>query len=377
MSAPLEPDPDDNEPSDEMEPHPPQRGRRRVAALNKDKPTIRVVAERAQVAVSTVSRVLNGGYASAAAKGRVQLAIQELGYAPSITAQSLVTGRAGCIGVISYTTQTAWFSQILAGIEEQLADSRQSVLLASLMLNGRYDSNRVAAWIAERRVDGLMFIRYTRREHVLFTAASTAGLPVVLIGPDIKAPASSIVRCNNLDAGRIVAEHLIERGHRRIAFAGGPRDSIDTRDRHRGLSQALAQREIELPEKRVWFGPNYGPESGAEYAQLFLALPARARPSAVVLGNDAMALGFMRTVLQQGVKIPEEVSVVGFDGIPEGGHYWPGLTTILQPAHRMGASGCRALLECIANPDLERTADVQYGVELVIRESTGEARSLK
>jgi DNA-binding LacI/PurR family transcriptional regulator len=132
-----------------------------------------------------------------------------------------------------------------------------------------------------------------------------------------------------------------------------------------------------LPEKRVWFGPNYGPESGVEYAHAFLALPQRARPSAVVLGNDAMALGFMRTVLQQGVKIPEEVSVVGFDGIPEGGLYFPGLTTVLQPAHRMGASGCRALLECIANPDLERTADVQYGVELVVRESTSEARSSK
>jgi LacI family transcriptional regulator len=376
VSAPAEPDPDDAEPADEMDP-PLTRGRRRVAALNKDKPTIRVVAERAQVAVSTVSRVLNGGYASAAAKGRVQLAIQELGYAPSITAQSLVTGRSGCIGVVSYTTQTTWFSQILAGVEEQLADSRQSVLLASLMLNGRYDSSRVVAWITERRVDGLMFIRYTRREHGLFTAASAAGLPVVLIGPDIKAPASSIVRCNNLDAGRIVAEHLIGLGHRRLSFAGGPRESIDTRDRHRGLTQALAEREIELPEKRVWFGPNYGHESGVEYAHSYLALPPRARPSAVVMGNDAMALGFMRTVLQQGVKIPEEVSVVGFDGIPEGGLYFPGLTTVLQPAHRMGASGCRALLECIANPDLERTADVQYGVELVVRESTSEVRSSK
>lgn len=375
MPAPLEPDPEDSETPEDPDPIP--RGRRRVAALNKEKPTIRVVAERAQVAVSTVSRVLNGGYASAAAKARVQLAIQELGYAPSITAQSLVTGRSGCIGVVSYTSQTTWFSQILAGIEEQLADSRQSVLLASLMLNGRYDSSRVAAWISERRVDGLMFIRYTRREHVLFSAASAAGLPVVLIGPDIKAPASSIVRCNNVEGGRIVAEHLLGLGHRRIAFAGGPRDSIDTRDRHRGLAQALESHQLELPEKRVWFGPNYGPEAGMEYAHSFLALAPRARPSAVVMGNDAMALGFLRTLLQQGVKIPEEVSVVGFDGIPEGGLYYPGLTTVLQPAHRMGASGCRALLECIANPDLERTADVQYGVELVVRESTGEARSSK
>jgi LacI family transcriptional regulator len=79
----------------------------------------------------------------------------------------------------------------------------------------------------------------------------------------------------------------------------------------------------------------------------------------------------MRSVLQQGVKVPDDVSVVGFDGIPEGGRYWPGLTTVVQPAHRMGASACRALLECVQNPDLERTADVQYGVELVVRESTG------
>jgi LacI family transcriptional regulator len=377
VSVPVKPEPSSaSEPRTVPSPASP-RGRRRSATAGKDKPTIRVVAERAQVAVSTVSRVLNGGYASAAAKGRVQLAIQELGYAPSITAQSLVTGRASCIGVVASTTQSTWFSQILAGIEEQLVETRQSVLLNSLFLNGRYDSSTVAAWISEHRVDGLIFIRYTRREHGLFTAAAAAGLPVVLIGPDIKAPASSIVRCNNLEAGRLVGEHLLALGHKRIAFAGGPRESIDTRDRHRGLTQALVDARVELPEKRVWFGPHYGPEAGVEYAHQFLALPPRGRPSAVVMGNDAMALGFMRCVLQQGVKVPDEVSVVGFDGIPEGGLYWPGLTTVLQPAHRMGASGCRALLEVIQNTDLERTADVQYGVELVVRESTAEMKGVK
>jgi LacI family transcriptional regulator len=376
VSVPLKPEPENAEPR-AVAPLPTPRAGRRRSPFGKDKPTIRVVAERAKVAVSTVSRVLNGGYASAAAKGRVQLAIQELGYAPSITAQSLVTGRAGCIGVVASTTQSTWFSQILAGIEEQLADSRQSVLLASLLLNGRYDSSTVAAWISEHRVDGLIFIRYTRREHGLFTAAAAAGLPVVLIGPDIKAPASCIVRCNNVDAGRLVGEHLIGLGHVRVAFAGGPRDSIDTRDRHRGLSQALIDAQLELPDQRVWFGPHYGSEAGVEYAHSFLALPPRARPSAVVMGNDAMALGFMRTVLQQGVKVPDDVSVVGFDGIPEGGLYWPGLTSVLQPVHRMGASGCRALLEVMQNPDLERTADVQYGVELILRESTAEMKGLK
>jgi DNA-binding LacI/PurR family transcriptional regulator len=372
--------PDSTDPADDALAQPAvavTRSRRRGATAGKEKPTIRVVAERANVAVSTVSRVINGGYASAAARGRVETAIQELGYAPSITAQSLVTGRAGCIGVASYTSRTTWFSQILAGVEEQLANSRQSVLLASLMINGRYDSTSVAAWIQERRVDGLIFIRYTRREHGLFTAAKAAGLPVVLIGPDVKAPASSIVRCNNLDAGRLVADHLVELGHRRFAFAGGPRESIDTRDRLRGITQTLAEHDIDLPDERIWFGANYAPESGAEFARLFLSQADRARATAVVLGSDSMALGFLRTVLQAGLKVPEDVSVVGFDGIPEGGLYWPGLTTVVQPAQRMGASGCRALLECMANPDLERSADVQYGVELLVRESSAPPRGAR
>ncbi len=335
-----------------------------------------MVAERAGVAVSTVSRVLNGGYASAEARERVEDAIRELGYAPSITAQSLVTGRAGCIGVASYTSQTSWFSQILAGVEEQLADSHQSVLLATLMINGRYDASSVAEWIEKRRVDGIIFVRYTRREASLFSAALEAHLPVVLIGPDMKAPAQCVIRCDNVEAGRLVGSHLLALGHRRVAFAGGPKESIDTRDRLRGLNEVYEGHGAEIPEHRVWFGPNYSAESGVAYGEAFLKLPSRQRPTAVVAGNDAMAMGFLRTVLSRGVEVPREVSVVGFDGIPEGALYWPGLTTVVQPAHRMGASGCRALLETLAHSDSTVTDnEEQYGVELVARESTGRAPS--
>ena len=284
----------------------------------KDKPTIGAVAERACVAVSTVSRVLNGGYASAAAKRRVERAIRELGYAPSVTARSLVTGRTGCIGVVAHSSQSPWFSQILAGIEQQLAHSSQSVLLASLMLKGRYDASAVSAWIRERRVDGLIFVRYTRREHPLFKAAFRAGLPVVLISPDIAAPASFIVRCKNVEAGRLVAAHLASLGHRKIAFAGGPQDSIDARDRLKGLRAELLEHEVVISDRDVWFGPSYEPEAGIEYAHRFLRRRPQSRPTAVVLGNDAMALGFMRTVLRRGLHIPEHVSVVGFDGIADG-----------------------------------------------------------
>lgn len=347
------------------------RPRRRGAAARGGKPTIRSVAERARVAVSTVSRVLNGGYASPEARARVEAAIQHLGYAPSVAAQSLVRGRAGCIGLVSYTSQATWLTQILAGIEEELSDSRQSVLLASLVISDRYDASSVSAWIQERRVDGLIFIRYTRRELPLFNAALQAKLPVVLIGPDVKAPASATVRCDNAEAGRLLGEHLLSLGHRRIAYAGGPHESIDSRDRLRGLSRVFDDAKLRISPKRVWFGPDYTPASGVEYARVFLRQSVRQRPTAVVLGNDAMALGFMRTVLSHDVQIPKQVSVAAFDGIPEGSLYWPGLTTVAAPVQRMGASGCRALLESIAAPECEGDADVHFGVELVVRESTG------
>src|SRR5262245_42266641 len=120
------------------------------------KPTIRAVAERAEVAISTVSRVVNGGRVSAGVKRRVQRVIDELGYSPSVAAQSLVHRRTGCIGLAVNSTQSPWFTQILGGIEQALSPSKKSVLLASMMLEGSYDPAAVLGWVMEGRVDGLI-----------------------------------------------------------------------------------------------------------------------------------------------------------------------------------------------------------------------------
>jgi LacI family transcriptional regulator len=343
---------------------------KRVVGHVKDKPAIRSVADRAGVSVSTVSRVLNSGYASAKVRERVQAAVQELGYSPSTTARSLVTGRTGILGVVAKSTHAPWFTQILAGIEEQLASSHQSVLLGSLALNGRYDSSAVSAWIREHRVDGLVFVRYTRRERGLLQGAVQAGLPVALIGPDVAPKVGFTVRCHNVQAGRLVGEHLLELGHRRIAFAGGPRESIDARDRLQGLRDTLAERGVSLDDKNVWFGPSYDPEAGIEYAERLLVRSSGGWPSAVVMGNDAMALGFMRTFMQRGWRVPDHLSVVGVDGIPEGALYWPGLTTVVQPTRLMGSVACRTLLERIRDRELDQPTTVKYEVELLVREST-------
>lgn len=334
------------------------------------RPTIKAVAEHASVAISTVSRVVNGGPASESVRQRVLASIAELGYTPSIAAQSLVARRAGCIGLAVNSSQSPWFSQILAGVEEALLPSRMSVLLASMKLSGSYDASAVLGWIQERRVDGLILVRYSRRDRHLRDAAAAASLPVVLVAPDVSDPLDFSVRCDNADAGRLLGDHLAELGHERIAFAGGPEESIDARERLRGLAEALTKRQ--LPNLAdVWFGAGYNSESGFDYAARFLALPPERRPTAVVLGNDQMALAFMRRVLQAGLRVPEDVSVAGFDGIPNGEQFWPGLTTVRQPTRQMSSSACKALLAAIMGSDDERPPALEYGVELVVRESTG------
>ncbi len=206
------------------------------------KPTIRAVAEHAKVAISTVSRVVNGGPVSEDVRQRVNLAIETLGYTPSIAAQSLVGRKANCVGLVTDSTQSRWFSQILLGIETALAPSRKSLQLSSLMLSGSYNASQVRSWITERRVDGLIFVRSTKASVELVAQAQEHGLPVALIGPDLEQQAACIIRGNNVDAGRLAAEHLADLGHRRIGFAGGPEVSYDTRMRLRGASERLAER---------------------------------------------------------------------------------------------------------------------------------------
>jgi DNA-binding LacI/PurR family transcriptional regulator len=346
------------------------RGR---SGRSREKPTIGAVAKRAQVAISTVSRVLNGGSASERIRQRVEQAIRELGYVPSVAAQSLVARRTGCLGLAVNSTQGPWFSQIITGVEEAIAPSRYSLLLGSMRLSGRYDPSAVSAWIQERRVDGLIFVRYASSQRPLFEAAARANLPVVLLAPDTDAPADYCARCNNAEAGWLVAEHLSELGHRSIAFAGGPRESHDTQARLQGLSEGLKERGIDGATDVV-FSDSYYASSGIAFAEKFLATPAHERPTAIVLGSDAMALGFMGAVARHGVSVPDDVSVVGFDGVPEGGLVWPTLTTVVQPTRQMAASACRALLERVRNPAHTKVATEEFSVELLVRESSGPVR---
>jgi DNA-binding LacI/PurR family transcriptional regulator len=334
------------------------------------------VAARAKVAFSTVSRVMNGGGASVEVRERVRQAAKDLQYTPSSIARNLKMGRQGCIGVIVESSQGSWFTEVLGGIEEALAGrNATALLLSSLSLRGHYDSSAVLGWITERRVDGLIFARCTRREADLVERARAAHLPMVFVAPDEHFGAGPVFVSRNREAARALCQHLVGLGHRRFAFLGGPPDSIDVIDRLHGVEETLAAHGIEIPAAERHFA-GYAREAGVIFARHWLAGPRAHAPTAVVCANDLLAIAFMRTVLQHGVRIPEELSVVGFDGVTEGALYWPGLTTARQDSHEMGAAACRALVRTIYGPpSLPAVARIEMSAQILVRESTGPAPS--
>ena len=350
------------------------------------------VAARANVALSTVSRVMNGGCASQQARERVEQAARDLGYKPSSIARNFKRGRQGCIGVIVESSQGSWFAQVLGGIEQALAEKAGSaLLLGSLVALGpepapgernlgprpvRYDSSAMAGWIADRRVDGLIFARCTGSEADLVDMAREARIPMVFIAPDEHFGAGPVFVSRNREAAGALGRHLLSLGHRRFGFLGGPRDSTDTADRLRGLRDALAAAGIEIDPAHCHFTASYSRQGGTFFARQWLETPRGRAPTVIVCANDLLAIAFMRAVLERGVRVPDEVSVTGFDGVAEGELYWPGLTTVQQPSHMMGGAACRELLRMIDNPDVAGPARIELPTELVIRESTGPAPAL-
>jgi LacI family transcriptional regulator len=339
------------------------------------KPTIATVAAQAGVAVSTVSRYLNGHYVSAPVQARLSAVIAELGYARSWTARNLSLGRRGCIGVVVDSSADPWFVQLLTGIEEELAARDTGLMLASLELRGQYDPSLVFSWIQDRRLDGLVIAKSQRRERVLVKAALEAQLPTVLVAPDEISTDVHVVRCNNIAAGAAVGAHLARFGHRRVGFAAGPEHSIDSKHRLRGLRDELARRGVAMDPRDVFECGSYSSDAGGDFAaRFFEARGAALDVTAIVFANDALAFGFMRAALQRGVRMPDDLSVAGFDGLPQGALLCPSLTTVVQPMRDMGRIACRRLFEALDEPG--RIETTEFPMALVARESTGPAPAI-
>jgi LacI family transcriptional regulator len=330
---------------------------------------IRDVARRARVSTATVSRALNRPHSvSTAVRLRVVRAVEELGYVPHAAARALTTRRSQTIGAIIPTIDNAIFAKGIQALNRHLEARDYHALLAT----SEYDpeiEERQARNLVMRGADGLIFMgdSHTRR---LRAFLRDRGMPYVNTGVYRREGNEACVGFDNRAAAARAAQHLIELGHRRIAMIAGIRRNNDrATDRVAGVSDALRAQGLALAEDQVLECRYDYTEAG----QALRALLARSpRPSAIVCGNDVLALGALFEAQALGVRVPADLSIVGFDDLELARHVRPGLTTMRVPTDQMWRRAADYLLEVLAGrPAVDR---YEIEVSLVVRESTGPFR---
>ena len=328
-------------------------------------PTIRDVAQRAGVSISTVSRVLNNSAAVDEAKRqRVEEAAEALGYSPNPAALSLLGQSTGGIGVLLPYIAGDFFSEFLHGIDRVTSDSGYFLIVSSSHRNVK-EFQAVLQGI-NRRVDGLIVMSTEVSAQVVCDWLPD-GLPIVFVNTEVDREGIEAVNFDNRGGAYSLTEHLIEQGHRRIAFVAGPSASFDANDRLEGYRSALCDHGIE-PDEAVEFPGDFTMEAGEAAVPDLLALDPR--PTAVFAANDLSAYGVLNGLREAGLDVPGDVIVAGFDDIQLASLSSPTLTTVHAPVREMGLEAIERLLGMIKGADDRDRSSVTLPTRVIVREST-------
>jgi LacI family transcriptional regulator len=332
--------------------------------------TIEDVAREAGVSRTTVSRVLNNkDNVKPETRERVLKAMTRLGYVVDQRARKLAGGPSRVIGLLVHDLGTTYIGEIIRGIDAELSASQYDLLLYTTHGRKTKESSHVAT-LTQGLADGLLLV-LPRTPGAYLETLRQYRFPHVLIdhrGVDEETPA---VAATNRQGAYDATNHLIELGHRRIGFITGAMDQMCAQDRLEGFKSALADHDIDFDPDLVREGDFFQPlgYTGA-CALLELAQP----PTAIFASNDVSAFGAMEAIRKHNLRIPNDVSLVGFDDIPQAAHVHPALTTVRQPLEEMGRAAARMLLERIKDP-LRPLARVELPTELVVRQSSCPHRS--
>lgn len=324
------------------------------------------VARRAGVSAQTVSRVLNGHpNVSPRTKAEVLAAIRALGYRPNAAARTLVTGKTNVIGVVSSDTTLYGPASMLYGIERAL-HPEYFVAVASLpAFDRRSLTDAVERFVGQAVAGGIIIAPDTSAADALRGLATS--VPLVAVGSGDYAPLPSVAIDNRAGAAKATA-HLLDLGHRTVYHVGGPDTWLDARERVEGWRQAL--RSAGAPEPELMRG-DWSARSGYEIGHALAAMPG---VTAVLCGNDAMALGFLRAAAERGRRVPEDISVVGFDDVPEAAYYPPPLTTVRQDFGALGVRALQVLMDLITRSHAQPAVPIMP--DLIVRSSSGPARRI-
>lgn len=326
------------------------------------KATLEMVAERAGVSPSTVSRILNGtAVVSDEKRAAVDQAIAKLGFVPNPVARGLAGGRTLSIGVVSQAIDSPFYGAALRGIEVELGTAGYS----PLFMSGHWRADEEARCIdvlRSRRVDGLIVLTGRLADSALRSLARS--LPVVVTGRSLKASNLLSMDFDNREGARQATQHLIDLGHRRIAFISGDPEHPDAVDRQQGYRSAIEAAGLRFDPALLAPG-NFSEHSGLLAVERLL--DSRTRFSAIFAANDQMAFGASLGLYRRGLRVPDDVSMVGFDDVAGSLYMVPPLTTVHNPIQEIGELAARAMLSLLAG---ERPAVEVPAPRLIVREST-------
>lgn len=315
-------------------------------------PSVKDIAKAAGVSYQTVSRVLNGGgRVSEGTRQRVHQIANDLGYRRNAYARALVTRRSHAIGVIADPSPKYGPVSTLAAVESAARAAGYTALVTTVSAPGRQALRDALEHFEESGVEGLVVI--APRVHLAQLAEQlSVDIPVVILAPgETNVPASVTVFYEDQEYGaRLATRHLIEQGHRNIVHIAGSQEWLDGRVRLRGWQQELAEQRIPAP--RVW----YADWSGASAYRIANEIISQRRlPSGIFVASDLMALGVMRALYENGLSVPGDVSIVGFDDNEFATQTYPPLTTVRQSFAEVGAKCMEILLGKLAGIDVDAT----------------------
>jgi len=304
------------------------------------------VAELAGVSQSAVSRVFqDGASASKAMRNRVMAAADKLGYRPNAIARGLITQRSNMVAVVISKLTNLYYPEVLVQLTQRFSERGVRVLLFALEREG--DTGSVIEHMLQYRVDGILTAAMFTPEQI--ETIDNADIPVVFYNRTSKDQLVSSVRCDQQEGERWLVDELVNAGHKSFGIVEGPADSVVSIERKMGALNELAAMGI---TDVTTVGGDYGYETGREcFAELVKTHGGP--PDAVIAANDVMAIGCIDEARENfGLKVPDDISIVGFDGVGPARYAAYDVTTVRQPVHRMTESAALMLLERIENPEL-------------------------
>jgi LacI family transcriptional regulator len=331
--------------------------------------TIHDVAQDAGVSPTTVSRYLNRRIElPPATSARIDAAIARLDYRPNLLAKRLSTGKTEAVGLVTPEIREPFFAELASAFEDEADRHGYTVFISST----RSDRKREIASLErlhDRHVDGLVLMTNTPDDGTL---AKLIGRRknVVLLDEDIPGVTAPRLFVENAAGARLATRHLIEAGHTKIAYLGGPHGLFSVVERHEGFQQAMAEAGLPVRPDYVALG-GFDPELARATTLKFLALPDP--PTAIFASSDYLVIGAVMGLREAGIAVPQQMSLIGFDDMPFGNLLTPPLTAIRQPVDQIGRQGFQLLLQLLNGeppPALTRLP-----VDLIRRQSVGAPRT--